>query len=134
MLYLPKGSNGDSVMFLRLAGMRPELRGPKSVFIDSAWSGASCITIDNLRSAANAFKFPTATEQYTFRGDARVSFRDSHLQGFVGLHGSAKPRMILDNTQCASSQGVDWTRATPSAGKGIVRTFASASAANVRIR
>ncbi|MGI3780888.1 MAG: hypothetical protein ACRYG2_08925 [Janthinobacterium lividum] len=133
MLYLPRGGNGDSTMFLRLAGMRPELRGPKSVFIDSSWSGAGCITIDNLRSAANAFNFGTPTEQYTFRGDARISVRDSHLQGFIGLHGSAKPRMLLENTQCAGNQGVDWTKPTDSAGNGIVRTYDSASASNVKV-
>lgn len=83
--------------------------------------------------AANAFKFGSPTEQYTFRGDARVAFRDSHLQGFIGLRGSAKPRMLLENTQAAGNQGIDWTRATDATGNGIVRTFDSASAANLKV-
>jgi hypothetical protein len=135
MLYFPKGGNGDSVMFISLNGLRPELRGPKSVLIDSAWSGAGAIVFNNLRSAANAFKFATATEQYTFRGDARVAFRDSHLQGFVALRGNIKPRMQFDLTDVAGKQQVEHNLVsvgTDPVANGIVRTFDGASAANVK--
>jgi hypothetical protein len=145
MIYFPRGNNGDSVMFLDVRGLRPELRSQQSKLIDSAWSNASRITFDTLRSTPNAFRVPDF-ESMTFRGDAGVDIRNSYLHGHIGLRGSARPRMILDNTAAAGNQNINYRLVHPGTqakaqdangawlNNGIVRTYDTAKADQVLIR
>jgi hypothetical protein len=134
MIYLPRGGNGDSVMFLHVCGLRPELRSVNSKLLDSAWSSASVIKFDVLRSAGNAFRVPDF-ESIALRGDARLLIDGGHLAGHIGLWGTAKPTVILEGVKAAGKQGIDHTKFTDPNGNGIVRTYgANASPINVKIR
>lgn len=123
MVYLPTGYNSDSAMFLSLAGVRSEHRGVGSVLLDSAWSAAGSITIDNLNSAARGFDQPDF-EQIVLRGDCPLTMVGGYLHGHIALKGTRVPRVALINTaskKCTRAagpggivQGADTTKVTVS--------------------
>ncbi len=103
MIYLKNGYTGDSTMRAVIDSVRAELRNPTSIFIDNNWAGgAAHVAIRGLSSGANAFKFPTPTEQYSLRAGTSTHISDSHLQGFIGTYGNA--RVVLDETTGAQKQ------------------------------
>lgn len=131
---LPRGNNFDSTMFMDLTGIRPEHRSNQVKLLDSAWSGAGNITLTGINSASYASRV-AAFEAISLRGDASVLMQNCYLHGYVGLHGSAAPKMTLINVKSPSSQKLDWTKTSATTGATVsnagVRTFDSASAANV---
>lgn len=130
-IYLPRGNNFDSTMFMDLTGIRPELRNTSVKLLDSAWSGAGNITIQGVNSASYASRH-AAAETITLRGDAAVLLSNCYLDGFVGLRGSAKPKIRVLNVASNGSQGIDWNRTDGLAPAGI-RTFDTATTANLKV-
>src|SRR5882762_2460613 len=97
MLRLSKGPHNDSVCVLSANRIRAELRGTQSKLIDSGWGGSGHITFTALDDTANSNKSWGDYETHSYRGAARVSYRDCALGGWHGVQSAAPLQMVYDN-------------------------------------
>jgi len=102
MLRVSKGPHNDSVCVLSANRIRAELRSDQSKLIDSGWGGSGHITFTALDDTANSYASWGNFETASYRGAARVSYRDSALGGWHGVHGTNPTQVVYDNSHSRS--------------------------------
>jgi len=117
MVVLGPGPHADGVQMFHATGVRAELRSKDSRLIDCSWGAAGHVVWDGLSDTANAFKVGNG-QTATYRGPARIAYRDCELGGWHGVTGIAPLQVSYDS--CSSKFGNPF-RATGLTGNGQLR-------------
>lgn len=117
MVVLAPGPHSDGVQMFHATGVRAELRSAQSRLIDSAWGAEGHVTWAGLTDTADAFSVGDV-QTATYRGPARVAYRDCALAGWHGVQDIAPISVLYDS--CSSRAGHPF-QATPTTGTGMLR-------------